>query len=173
MIIRINGFDSASVAAAIGELRRISKDLKKNVVDECYRLAQIGQSVAQSAFSNAAYDGINDVSVSAEPTESGARVRASGEAAMFIEYGAGVHHNGSGIYPAPLPEGMAGIGGYGKGNGNKDYWFYTGLPGTAGGALANGHTNTTITHGNPPACGMYYAEQAIKSEIENGSEAIL
>ena len=42
-------------------------------------------------------------------------ISASGEQVCFLEFGAGVYYNGMMNYPIPLPEGIVGIGEYGKG----------------------------------------------------------
>ena len=53
-------------------------------------------------------------------------VVASGDEAMFIEFGAGVHYNGSGVPYATAGADFPGyaMGSYGNGNGTKDYWHY-------------------------------------------------
>lgn len=67
------------------------------------------------------------VDVSVDNRGSVTVVVASGEDAVWVEFGAGVYHNGSpGSSPHPhgAELGMT-IGGFGKGNGKKEVWgFY-------------------------------------------------
>ena len=124
-----------------------------------------GRTRAQMYFAEALYDGVNDVTVSSKKEKDGYVVSANGKTVLFIELGTGIH------YPdAPLGEyeGAGGMthGSYGKGLGNNDYWFYTGQPGNAGGELAHGHPNSTITHGNPPNQPMYNTVKDLERELE-------
>lgn len=147
------------------ELKDYDKWLKKKSEELCEKLANLGVTRAQMYFAEALYDGINDVNVSAKRESDGYTVRASGTTVLFIELGTGIH------YPdAPLGEydGAGGMthGSYGKGLGNNGYWFYTGQPGNAGGELAHGHQNSTITHGNPPNQPMYNTVKDLERELE-------
>lgn len=56
------------------------------------------------------------------------RIVWRGSQLPFIEFGAGVHFNGRSTDPAPerYDYGMVGIGEYGRGLGNRDYWYYNG-----------------------------------------------
>lgn len=147
--IRINGLDRHSVRNAITELKKFQADFDSKMNQVCERLAHIGEVRASAMFSNAAYDGTNDVSVRAEQYGTGWRVVASGNAVLFIEFGSGVkmgygHPNPQGYGPGTYPSD--------KGNWNKpNGWWY-----------AHGKH----TFGNPPAAAMYYAEQDIRAEIE-------
>ena len=85
---------------------------------------------ASVKFSQAVYDGTNDVSVTVEPRGNNVRaVVATGGATLFIEFGAGV------TYPDDHPEaeelGMK-RGAYGQGHGKQHSWGYYGDPGTNG-----------------------------------------
>lgn len=138
MTITINGFDTASIDSAIRELEQLREDKTQ---EACMRVARYGAQRAQTTFSFASYDGVNDVSVVAEPTYDGARVRASGNAVLFIEYGAGARRG----YGHPRP-GPYGPGTYpGKGHwDDPNGWYYR---------------HGFRSWGNPPACAMYNAEQ--------------
>lgn len=152
----------------IKELQKGLKDydkwLNKKMKELCKRLAEIGVQRAEVNFSSAFYDGINDVKV--EPVKERGNncfvVKANGASVLFIEFGAGK------FYPDSHPEGYSNgmiHGTYGQGLGKNDYWFYTGQPGNAGGVLAEGHSNTTITHGNPANMCMYDAIREVEREI--------
>ena len=149
--IRINGFDSASVKSAIQELRKLKSKQDDTVKKACLAVAEFGAKWAGGEFRSAEYEsGVNDVTVVAEPTNTGARVHASGENLLFIEYGAGALRG----YGHPRPEG------YGPGTFNPNYptpenpnwsnpkgWYYA---------------HDKKSWGNPPAAAMYHAEQAMK-----------
>ena len=63
------------------------------------RLAEEGLSIASAKFSQAVYDGTNDVSVSVEQREGSAKaIVAVGASVLFIEFGTGV------TYPDNHPE---------------------------------------------------------------------
>lgn len=153
--IRFNALDTASVNSAIAELQRIRSEQNQKVQDACMRVADFGARWAGAEFASAEYDGTNDVRVTSEPTADGALVRASGEATLFIEYGAGALRG----YGHPRPDG------YGPGTynplsdnwKNPNGWYY-----------AHGKKSW----GNPPAAAMYHAEQAMREyapHIVNGA----
>ena len=82
------------------------------------RLAEEGLSIASAKFSQAVYDGTNDVSVSVEQREGNAKaIVAIGASVLFIEFGTGV------TYPDNHPEahelGMTKLVGLLRGAGNK------------------------------------------------------
>lgn len=164
--IDVNIFDYASVSRATRTLDEYVADLKEKADELCNRLAELGCTRAKLDFSNAIYDGVNDVDVHVEPIDNGYKVVATGNAVMFIEFGAGVYYNGSGSYPGELPPGVVGIGEYGQGRGKNDWWLYPGPPGNAGGVPSTSVPGMTITHGNPPAAAMYHAEQDVRNAVE-------
>ena len=147
-------------------LREYKKWINKKTGELCKRLAEIGVQQAEFYFSQALYDGINDVKVS--KVSNGKNewiVKAEGTTVLFIELGAGVHYPDAQLSEYINADGMV-HGSYGKGLGNNDYWFYTGQPGNAGGELAYGHKNTTITHGNPANMPMYNTVKYLEIELE-------
>lgn len=82
-------------------------------------------------------------------------VVANGEDAVWIEFGAGVHYNGS-VGSSPNPYGAKLgfiIGGYGKGNGRKETW----------GFYEDGELK--ITHGTPAKMPMANAVTALCNEF--------
>lgn len=158
-LIRMNGLDPASVAGAISELRRYRTELNTKVQDACMRVAEYGASQASVGFQSTDYNtGSKDVSVTAESTATGARVVASGENVLFIEYGAGALRG----YGHPRPDG------YGPGTFNPTYptpqnpnwsnpkgWIY-------GGSGSGKSRRPLRTFGNAPTAAMYNAEQAMR-----------
>lgn len=139
--------------------------LEERCAEFSRRLAELGVAVASIGFTNAPYDGVNDAAVTLEAVDGGYKVTAFGQAVAFIEFGAGVHFNGSGMYPAEVPPEISPIGTYGRGNGSKDYWFYRGEPGTAGGEASTVLDGFTITHGNPASMPMYNSQKAIMEMV--------
>lgn len=143
------------------------KWLAKKSDELCRRLATMGVQKAAVNFSMALYDGINDVTVE-PPTSKGESewvVRANGYAVLFIEFGTGIHYTDADLSKYHSNASGMKHGTYGKGKGKNDYWFYTGQPGNAGGELAYGHSNTTITHGNPPNMPMYNTVKELEQEL--------
>ena len=122
----------------------------------------IGVHEASVRFSSAMYDGVNDVTVTLDEKGKGYSIIADGTAVAFIEFGSGVYHNSSEPYPNPRPEGVVGIGEYGKGRGKRRAWFYKGEPGTNGEIQKNG---VVKTRGNPAAMPMYYASEEMKRSV--------
>lgn len=128
------------------------------------RLAQEGMEIASVKFSQAVYDGTNDVSVTVEPRGNNVRaVVATGGATLFIEFGTGV------TYPDDHPEaeelGMK-RGEYGQGHGKQQSWGYYGDPGTNG--LLKKKKNggfVVITHGNPANMPMYETVKELQDRL--------
>ena len=128
------------------------------------RLAQEGMEIASVKFSQAVYDGTNDVSVTVEPRGNNVRaVVATGGATLFIEFGTGV------TYPDDHPEaGELGMkrGEYGQGHGKQHSWGYYGAPGTNGvlKEKKNGGL-VVITHGNPANMPMYETVKELQDRL--------
>ena len=144
----------ASIDNAIKELKafRDSIDMKKDKILE--ELANIGVKEASVRFTTAMYDGVNNTDVELAPTANGYVITATGRAVFFIEFGAGVYHNPTEPYPNPRPEGIVGIGEYGKGYGKRQAWGFKDDSG-----------ELVITHGNPAAMPMWYASEEMRSKI--------
>lgn len=147
---------------AIKELEKYKRDILRKEKELLEKLAYIGVSEASVRFTTAMYDGVNDAMVSLEQTNNGYAIVAKGQAVAFIEFGSGVYHNGSEPYPNPRPEGIVGIGEYGKGKGKRRAWYYKGEAGTNGEVQSNG---VVKTRGNPAAMPMYYATEEMKRSI--------
>ena len=152
-VIRMS-LSTSSIDDAIKELKsfRQSIDQKKDKLLE--ELAKIGVKEASVRFTTAIYDGVNDSNVTLESSNNGYTIVAAGHAVAFIEFGAGVYHNSGEPYPDPRPDGIVGIGEYGKGYGKRQAWGYRNEAG-----------ELTITHGNPAAMPMWYASEEMRSKI--------
>lgn len=96
-----------------------------------------------------------DVNVSVDDLDNVSVVVAEGEDAVWVEFGAGVYHNGS-VGSSPHPKGAElgfTIGGYGKGNGKKEIW----------GFYEDGELR--LTHGTPARMPMSQAMNTIINDI--------
>lgn len=128
------------------------------------RLAQEGMEIASIKFSQAVYDGTNNVSVTVEPRGNNVRaVVATGGATLFIEFGTGV------TYPDDHPEaeelGMK-RGEYGQGHGKQHSWGYYGDPGTNGVLKEKKNGGfVVITHGNPANMPMYETVKELQDRL--------
>lgn len=86
------------------------------------------------------------------PTNNGCRLTIKGKDVVFVEFGAGVYHNGSGAENplSELVEFDTDIGSYGKGQGLKPYWFVA---------------HNLASRGTPMYMPIYRAILAIKPEV--------
>lgn len=150
MKIVINPLDPKSVEEAIRMIAEFKEDFEAKEQEFTRRLAEIGVRVAQSGFSTADYDGVNDVVVTMVRTGNGYSVVASGEAVGFIEFGTGVKYpewNNTGMDYTPPAHGT-----YGKGQGKNPHgWWFR----------QNDGGRATHTYGNHPAEAMLTARNEI------------
>lgn len=118
---------------------------------------------ARSGFNGAIVDDLTgknnprlaDVNVTVDDRDNVSVVVAEGEDAVWVEFGAGVYHNGS-VGSSPHPKGAElgfTIGGYGKGNGKKEIW----------GFYEDGELR--LTHGTPARMPMSQAMNTIINDI--------
>ncbi len=143
----------------ISQIESYRKGLQDKINRFLERLSTLGAYRARIEFTNAMYAGTNDVEVSVEPTKTGYKVVASGQAVLFVEFGTGVlnpeHPQSS--------EFSFSHGTYGLGKGaNEKGWVYVGEQGNAGQPIREGVYHT---YGNPPAKAMYNAAKDMKTEI--------
>ena len=169
--------DSKSMANAMNAFRQFKQDFAAKCVQVRKLVAERIRWSAEEGFRTAIADDVfgkiedrkivpaplppNDVTVTVQHGDEVSVVIAEGEQAVFIEYGAGVYHNGSpGDSPHPwgIQQGY-GIGTYGQGKGVRNTWGYK----------KNGEV--FLTHGTPAAIPMYRgAEEAIRAIGEIISE---
>lgn len=128
------GLSTSEINRAMKELADYKQEIlhKTELLRE--KVAERLADEAKNGFSGAVVDDLTrggqrfaQVDVSVDNRGSVTVVVASGEDAVWVEFGAGVYHNGSpGSSPHPRGAelGMT-IGGFGKGNGKKEVWgFY-------------------------------------------------
>ena len=152
-IIKV-GLSEQDINRAIKDLNRYKQEFLKREKRLLEGLAEIGLKEASVRFTTAMYDGTNDVSVRLDTTKNGYAIVAEGKVVAFIEFGAGVYHNGNEPYPNPRPSGIVGIGEYGQGKGKRKAWGYEDENG-----------EVVITRGNPAAMPMWYASEEIKNSV--------
>lgn len=156
-----------SIGKAIKELKAYQKEINRKQKLLLERLALIGAQEASVRFATAIYDGVNDVNVNLRRVKDGWAIVAKGQAVCFIEFGSGIYHNPSEPYPNPRPDGVVGIGEYGKGRGKRRAWGYYGEPGSSGVVKTNKKTGKefVLTRGNPAAMPMWYATEEMRRSI--------
>lgn len=164
-VIYLDPFDPDSVKNALAELKKYEKRLaeKRNKFIEL--LKREGLSELNVLWNSALYDGLDVTQTRVVDIPNGFELEVNGNAVCFIEFGAGVYYNSANPYPGTRPPEVGDIGTYGKLNGQKPYWFYTGQPGNAGGELADGHRNSTITHGNPANAPLWKTAQYLRNRL--------
>lgn len=157
MVIRI-AFDRTSLENAAQQLEAAAAELDRKMKEVCVRLAEKG--AARAEFDYAAVPLAlerNDVVVTTEETAKGAKIIASGETVLFLEFGAGARV-GYG-HPDPRNYGPGTYPGKGHWDDPKGWW----IPKEHGG----GHT-----YGNPPMMGMYNATQEIRAKAQEVADEV-
>ena len=166
-IINIDVLDEQSLNRAIQELEEYRIKFEENV--EVYRMyvAEVARKYVDTLFSSTTVDDLvgtgesrqAQVSVTVEHGDTISTVIASGQDAVFVEFGAGVYHNGSaGSSPHPMGAKMGyTIGGYGQGKGKGKVW----------GFYHEGLNEVILTHGTPAQMPMYNAMLLIRSELQS------
>nr|DAN56200.1 MAG TPA: hypothetical protein [Caudoviricetes sp.] len=151
-----------SIDKVIQKLERYKSGLleKEQILRE--EIAKVLESHAQSGFDSAIVSDLlngrtEKANVTVSHTSSGNTtvVIAKGEDAVWVEFGAGVYHNGS-VGQSPHEKGNElgmTIGSYGHGLGRRDVWGYM-----DGGELI-------LTHGTPMQSPMYEALMVVCSEL--------
>ena len=156
------GLSAREINRAIKELEQYKQEiirktdlLREKVADRLAELAKSGFAGAVVADLLRGGQRTAQVDVTIEDRENVTLVIANGENAIWAEFGAGVHHNGSpGSSPHPKGSELGfTIGSYGKGMGKKDTW----------GFYEDGELR--LTHGAPATMPMYNALKTVCDEI--------
>ena len=149
------------VDAVLRRVEEYKSELKQKCEHLEARLAEEVASMAQQGFNSAGIDdwtrkGMRPANVSVTANSGGVGVViASGADAIWVEFGAGVFHNGS-VGSSPHPKGAElgmTIGGYGQGRGQQEVWAYE-----EGGYIR-------WTHGTPAQMPMYRAAQELAPKV--------
>lgn len=162
-IIRF-GLSEKEIDRAIKELEQYKKDIIEKTELLRRKVADRLASLADSGFSGAIVDDLTEdsggkrkaeVAVSVDERDNVSIIIAAGEDAVWVEFGAGVYHNGS-AGSSPHPKGSElgfTIGGYGKGMGKRNTWGY----------YEDGELR--LTHGTPAVMPMFNAMKTVCDEI--------
>lgn len=165
MVIRFNALSLDSVTEARKQIQKYKRNLPKKCEELARRLAALGAGIANVTFSNAVYDlEVNsltpiepaNITVSYEQDyehNGHYTIHADGKVVAFVEFGAGVRFNGQGS-DRPRPQGIVGIGEYGKGKGKQRSWGFYGEDG-----------EVYVTSGTPEQPGMWLASRAMREDI--------
>lgn len=159
---------------AIAEIESYQKELDEKIHTLMERLAEIGIEEATVRFTNAIYDGTNDVRVNNTPVwidKNKLAISATGKSITFIEFGAGVHYAAEG-HPKAGDFGFT-RGGYGYHLGKLDSWRYSGNPGTNGEVITDGkHQGEVKTYGNPANRALYDSAKEMREQITKIAEEV-
>lgn len=152
----------SDIDRAIKDLRAYTRDVKEKTDRLRNRIAEEIAAEASSGFSGAV---VNDllpggpraasVDVRVDSRDNMTVVIASGEDAIWVEFGAGVYFNGpAGTSPHPRGQelGMT-IGSYGSGRGKRRVWGYY------------EDDMLRLTHGTPATMPMYNAAKVVCERI--------
>ena len=158
------GLSEPEIEEALKELENYKQYLVRQASVLRERLAKRIANLSRTGFTGAVIDdllrdGARTASVDVSFTNQGnvAVVIASGEDAIWAEFGTGVYHNGV-VGSSPHPKGSElgfTIGGYGQGMGKKQTW----------GFYEEGELH--LTHGAPATMPMYNAVKTVCDEIAN------
>ena len=160
--IHVDVFDPASVNAAVNELREYAVWIRRKANELAQRLADIGVVNVSLGYARAIYTGENDITVTVEEQGEGRyAIIASGNALLFIEFGAGVTY-GYGHPDPVVGETVMGPGTYPYGKGHwddPDGWY---LPGYE-------HIHT---YGNPPSMTMYLTAKELRDRLQDIAQEV-
>ena len=157
------GLSESEINRAIKEVQQYKQDVQRKTEILRDRIAEEIATNAQSGFTGAIVDDLlkggkkyAEVTVDYSVEGNVVVVIANGTDAVWVEFGAGVYHNGSsGTSPHPKGAelGMT-IGGYGKGMGKKSTWGFRDADG-----------NLHLTHGTPAIMPMYNSLKIVTEQI--------
>ena len=157
------GLSEQDIDRAIRELAQYKADFTQKVELLREKVAERLADEARSGFTGAIADDLvkggqrlADVKVSVDNRGSLTVVVASGEDAVWVEFGTGVYHNsspGSSPHPSGAELGFT-IGSFGKGNGKKETW----------GFYEDGELK--LSRGTPATMPMYRAMQTVCNDIK-------
>lgn len=129
----------SGIDKAIKELEEYKKDIKRKTAFLQDRMAKRIEEEADKGFASAVVDDLvrggyqkPDVTVNYTTKGDISVVVAQGEDAVWVEFGAGVYHNGN-LGSSPHPRGSElgmTIGGYGQGKGKQKSWGFKDADGT-------------------------------------------
>ncbi len=157
------GLSDSEIDRAIRELEEYKQDIIRKTEILRERVAEKIAELSQSGFDGAVVDDLVDggqrtaqVEVRLENRQDLSIVFTDSKDAVWVEFGAGVYHNGSaGSSPHPRGQKLGfTIGGYGEGKGKRNVWGYY-----------DEDDELRLTHGAPATMPMYNAVKTVCDEI--------
>ena len=179
--ITVNVLDQGSIDRALDEIAEYKRNLEWKCETIRKKVSELMVEVANSRLQGAIVDDYTEVTqqeygvmpkeanvtVTRSPEGEAMLVIAGGKDAVFVEFGAGVFHNGSvGGSPNPLAKQNDLpylIGSFGK-KGADEKWAFTVEKGRRNGAVTEKGV-TYWTYGTPAAMPLYQAVLAAKDQI--------
>ncbi len=166
-VIEIDILSEDSIDKAIKDVKKYKENLEKKCNEFCKKFAERILDEAEKGFTGAIVDDLTeksggaklaDVQMTISESDGVFTITANGEDAVWVEFGAGVHHNGAaGISPNPYGAELGfSIGGYGT-QGVREVWALPKNPGE----------KVKLSRGTPATMPMYKAVQAAIDDIEN------
>lgn len=159
------GLSEQNLDRAIREMAQYKTEFLQKVELLREKVADRLAVEAQSGFTGAVVDDLiksgqkfADVKVSVDNRANLSVVVANGEDAVWVEFGAGVYHNGS-PGSSPHPNGAElgfTIGSFDKGNGKREAWGYY-----------DENNELKLTRGTPATMPMHRAVQTVCNDIQN------
>lgn len=159
--IHIEILDKESLERGIEELHEIKNEWQRKANICCEVIAaMLADEIDKNLHEITMTDDLKDVKTHQQVFRKdvnvaqavGNRVLIQGTAVVFVEFGAGIYHNSGGVNN-PLSESVnfdTSIGSFGKGQGNKKYWFVA---------------HNLISCGTPAYMPIYNAIETIKPQI--------
>lgn len=158
-----------SIDAAVRQIGVYKRDFNNRVDLLAEKVAEAIRAKAESGFNGAIVDDIisgsditaKNIKVHVESKNKGVKVVvAQGEDVIWVEFGAGVYHNGSaGSSPNPYAADLGfKIGGFGKGKGKQNIWGFWDSGGENRKAL--------LTHGAPAKMPLWKAVNEVVDTID-------
>lgn len=144
MKIQVDLFDENSVKQAVKQIHKYKRDILKKERMLLQRLEQFGATKVSIGFARSVFTEDQEpiVVTASFISDNTVSIQANGKDVAFVEFGAGIRF-GQG-YLGERPEGIVGIGEYGKGRGkNPKGWWYS----------KDGESKHS--YGNPPAMVFY------------------
>lgn len=167
------GLSVKDIKRAIREIEQYKLEFQQKCDQLVEKIAERIASEAQHGFNGAIVDDLTELS--GGPVKANVNVRtekrgdiyvivADGEDAVWVEFGAGVHHNGeAGKSPNPYSaQNQLGftIGGFGT-LGKRDLWGFL-----------DENDELKLTHGTPAKMPMYNAVQAVAPDIASMAKEV-
>lgn len=153
----------SGIDKAIKELEEYKKDIKRKTAILQDRIAKRIEEEADKGFASAVVDDLvrggyqkPDVTVNYTTRGDISVVVAQGEDAVWVEFGAGVYHNGN-LGSSPHPRGSElgmTIGGYGQGKGKQKSWGFK-----------DGEGTLHVTRGTPAQMPLEKAVLSVLDEL--------